>query len=122
MEIAALYQCNISYRHISWFCGCHLQTVKRWIVRIEIGETITDHPRSGRPPIFTQDICIKTIASYCQISPLPGYITWSLRLAEKYLKEHTEIVGCTISHSTIGRILRSHALRPHLKKYFFLNN
>jgi len=61
MEIAALCKCNIAYHHISWFCGCHTQTVKRWIVRIEIGETITDYPRSGRPPIFTQDICIKTI-------------------------------------------------------------
>ena len=118
MEIAALCQYSISYRHISWFCGCHTQTVKRWIIRIEIGETITDHPRSGRPPIFTQDICLKTIAFYCQISPLPGCTAWSLRLAEKYLRKYTEIVGCTISHSTIGRILKAHALRPHLKKYF----
>ena len=117
-QIAGLYQCNISYRHISWFCGCHTQTVKRWIVRIEIGETITERTRSGRPPIFTQDICIKTIAFYCQISPLPGCSTWSLRLAEKYLSNHREIVGCAMSHSTIGRILRAHALRPHLKKYF----
>ena len=118
VEIAALYQYNISYNHISWFCGCHIQTVKRWIVRIEIGETITDRTRSGRPPIFTQRLCLKTIAFYCQISPLPGCAAWSLRLAEKYLREHAEVVGCTISHSTIGRILRSHALRPHLKKYF----
>jgi hypothetical protein len=34
------------------------------------------------------------------------------------LKEHVEVIGGTMSRSTIGRILRMHALRPHLKKYF----
>jgi transposase len=118
MEIAALYQCNISCHHIAWFCGCHPKTVKRWIVRIEIGESISDHFRKGRPPIFTQDICLKIIAFYCQTSPLPGCSTWSLRWAAKYLKEHPERIGYTMSHSTIGRILKMHALRPHLRKYF----
>jgi len=28
------------------------------------------------------------------------------------------MMGCTMSHSTIGRILKMHALRPHLRKYF----
>ncbi|MCG2789618.1 MAG: hypothetical protein L6405_06685 [Actinomycetia bacterium] len=122
MEIAALCKCNISYRHISWFCGSHLQTVKSWIVRIEIGETISDHPRSGRPPIFTQDICLKTIAFYCQISPLPGYITWSLRLAEKYLKEHLEVVGCAMSHCNYWAHFKSSCLTPSPEEVFLANN
>ncbi|KKL82931.1 hypothetical protein LCGC14_1979840 [marine sediment metagenome] len=28
------------------------------------------------------------------------------------------MMNCTMSHSTIGRILKMHALRPHLRKYF----
>jgi len=118
MEMAILHQCTISSAHIAWFCDCHLRTVKRWIIRIELGESLSDHPRSGRPPVFSQDIYLKTIAFYCQTTPLPGCSTWSLRWASAYFEEHTEVMGCTVSHSTIGRILKMHALRPHLRKYF----
>ncbi len=118
MEMAILHQCNISSGHIAWFCDCHLRTVKRWIIQIEFGEPLSDHPRSGRPPVFSQDIYLKTIAFYCQTSPLPGCGTWSLRWASEYFEKHPEMMGCTMSHSTIGRILKMHALRPHLRKYF----
>lgn len=116
--MAILHRCNISSPHIAWFCDCHLQTVKRWVIRVELGESLSDRPRSGRPPVFTQDILLKTIAFYCQTSPLPGCSKWSLRWASKYLEEHLQLIGCSISHSTIGRILKMHALRPHLRKYF----
>ncbi len=117
-EIAILHQNNIPAGPIAWFCQSHLRTVKRWIIRIKSEETISDHPRSGRPAIFTQGICLKTIAFYCQVSPLPGCSTWSLRLAETYLKEHPEVVGCPISRPSIQRILKKHALHPHKQKYF----
>ena len=55
MEMAILHRCNISFPQIAWFCGCRLRTVKRWIIRIELGEAISDLPRSGHPPVFTQD-------------------------------------------------------------------
>ena len=80
-EIAILHQNDISAQPIAWFCQSHLRTVKRWIIRIESEETISDHPRSGRPPTFTEEICLKTIAFYCQVSPLPGCNAWSLRWA-----------------------------------------
>ena len=118
IEIVVLHRCNISSYRIAWFCNCHLRTVKRWVIRIELGEPLSDRFRSGRPPIFPQDICLKAIAFYCQTTPLPGCSTWSLRWAQKYLKEHEEVIGSTMSRSTIGRILRMHALRPHLNKYF----
>lgn len=117
-EIAILHQNNIPACRIAWFCGSHLQTVKRWIIRIESEETISDHPRRGRPATFTQEICLKTIAFYCQVSPLPGCSAWSLRWAEVYLQEHPELLDCPISHSSIQRILKKHALRPHRQKYF----
>lgn len=122
MEIDALCQCNISYRHISWFCSCHLQTVKRWIVRIEFGEPISDHPRNDRPPIFTQDICIRTIAFYCQISSLAGCSTWSLRWAEKYLRKHLEVVGCVMSHLNYWAHFKSPCLTPSPEEVFLASN
>src|SRR4030042_1122237 len=118
MKIASLHQCNISARRIVWFSGSHLRTVKRWIIRVESDETLNDRSRNGRPPIFTQHLCLKTIAFYCQVSPLPGCSAWSLRWAEAYLNEHPEVITCTISRATIQRILKMHALRPHLQKYF----
>ena len=117
-EIAILHQNNILPGRIAWFCQSHLQTVKRWIIRIESEGTISDHPRSGRPAIFTQEICLKTIAFYCQVSPLPGCSAWSLRWAEAYLKEHPELINYSMSRSSIQRILKMHVLRPHKQKYF----
>ena len=117
-EIVLLHQNNIPAERIAWFCQSRLETVKRWIIRIESEETISDHPRSGRPPTFTEEICLKTIAFYCQVAPLPGCNSWSLRWAEAYLKEHTQLLDCSISRSSIQRILKMHALRPHKQKYF----
>ena len=70
IEIVVLHRCNISSYRIAWFCNCHLRTVTRWIIRIELGEPLSDRFRSGRPPIFPQDICLKAIAFYCQTTPL----------------------------------------------------
>ena len=99
MEMTILRRCNISFPQIAWFCGFHLRTVKRWIIRIELGEPISDLPRSGRPSIFTQDILLRTIAFYCQTSPLPGCSKWSLRWASEYFEKHPELIGCSMSHS-----------------------
>lgn len=102
----------------SWYVGCHKATVNRWIKRIQSGGELQDRKRSGRPPIFKEDIMIRTISFYCQISPLGGCSSWSLRLAANYLREHPEIVGCSMSYSSIHRILNKHSLRPHRWKYF----
>lgn len=72
----------------SWYVGCHKATVNRWIKRIQSGGELQDRKRSGRPPIFKEDIMIRTISFYCQISPLGGCSSWSLRLAANYLREH----------------------------------
>jgi len=60
-----------------------------------------------------------TIAVYCQQSPpLPGVHQWSLSDAQRYFKEHFEMIGGPISRATIHRILLEHALRPHRRKYY----
>lgn len=117
-QIFTLSCCGISSRTIAWFVNSHPSTVRRWTLRARNVEDLIDHNRSGRPPVHTEEIGLKTIAFYCQVSPLPGCNAWSLRWAEKYLQDHNEIIGCAISDSTIHRILKQHALRPHLRKYY----
>ncbi len=118
LQIVALNHNDVDVRTIAWFANCHIATVHRWISRAKIANDLCDQKRSGRPALYSEKTQLKTIAFYCQISPLPGCNSWSLRWAEEYLKDHSEIVGCSMSHSTIQRILKNHALRPHLHKYF----
>jgi len=116
--MVVLHGYGIRAQTISWFVHRHITTVRRWISRAKIDGTIEDQKRDGRSPVYSEKIKLKTIAFYCQVSPLPDCGVWSFRWAEKYLKEHSEIIGCSLSHSTIQRTLKSHALRPHLHKYF----
>jgi transposase len=117
-QIAVFNDCGVDTRTIAWFVNLHLSTVRRWILRVKNGHDLCDKNRSGRPPRYSEKIELKTIAFYCQVSPLPGCNAWSLRWAQDYLKEHKEIIGCAMSHSTIQRILKKHSLRPHMHKYF----
>ena len=117
-KMVALNHCQVNLRTIAWFMNRHVTTVRKWILQSKNGGELCDQKRSGRPPVYNEKIQLKTIAFYCQVSPLPGCNSWSLRWAENYLKEHSEIIGCSMSHSTIQRILKRHALRPHLHKYF----
>ncbi len=117
-KIILLHQNGASESSIAHLVDCHVTTARRWAERMETNENLADLARSGRPPTFTQDVVLKTIAFHCQVSPLPGCSSWSLRWAEAHLKEHPEIIGCSVSRSSIQRFLKSHALHPHQRKYF----
>jgi transposase len=117
-QMVVLNHCGVNSHTIAWFVNRHITTVRKWISREKNGDELCDQKRSGRPPVYNEKVQLKTIAFYCQISPLPGCNNWSLRWAEDYLKEHNEIIGYSMSHSTIQRILKKHALRPHMHKYF----
>jgi len=117
-KMLALNHGEVDLPTIAWFMNRHISTVRRWILRSKNGNELYDQNRSGRPQIYGEKTQLKTIAFYCQVSPLPGCNRWSLRWAQDYLKEHREIIGCTMSHSTIERILKKHSLRPHMHKYF----
>ncbi len=117
-QIVTLNHSGINQQTIAWFAQCHRTTVHRWISRSQKDDHLHDKSRHGREPIYSEEIQLKTTAFYCQVSPLPGCNGWSLRWAEKYLKGHKEILGCSISRSTIQRFLKMHSLRPHLHKYY----
>ncbi|MDA2937096.1 IS630 family transposase, partial [Acidobacteria bacterium AH-259-A15] len=117
--IAALSMAGISHSIIAAFTQTHPSTVRRWICRVEEGQSITDLPRSGRPRSYGEASRLMTIAVYCRQAPaLPGVHLWSLRDAERHFQEHPESVGGPITRSTIHRILREHALRPHRRRYY----
>lgn len=70
---------------------------------------LEDHPRSGRPPTVTERTTAKVVA--LTLKPAPSGMThWSTRdLAAK-------IGG--VSHTTVHRIWRAHALQPHRVETF----
>lgn len=117
-QIAVLNQVGVTKQMIAWFVNRDISTVNRWINRFYEAKELNDQKRSGRPLRIMEDVQLKTIAFYCQTTPLPGLSRLSLRDAEKYLEQHQEILGCSISYSTIRQFLKSHSLRPHLTKYF----
>lgn len=108
-----LAQAGVLARQAAWYLDCSLATFRRWGPVPEETAQLLDGTRPGRPPVFSEAIWLKVIGFYCQ-SPLPGYRGWSLSMASQYLSQNPEIIGRTISSSTIHRILRRHGLRPHL--------
>ena len=114
-QIITLSSYGITQRVISIFTGCNMQMVYRWSRRCDFN----DKARAGRPLLYNEEIQLKTIAFYCQTTPLPDCGRWTLRWAEKQLKkEDSNPVGQPVSRSTIQRILKSHVLKPHISKYF----
>lgn len=117
--IVALSIEDIDNQSIAMFTSTHLSTVRRWVCRIEQGHALTDLKRGGRPRRISEASRIKTVGLYCQHTPpLPGVNRWSLRDAQRFFKEHPELIEEPISRATIHRILLEHSLRPHRRKYY----
>jgi len=100
-----------------WYVDCSVATVRRWSGTVEQTSQLLDRPGRGRQPLFDQAWQLRVIGFYCQ-STLPGCRCWSFSWAESYLNRHLEILGRTISASTIHRIVQGHSLRPHRVDYF----
>ncbi len=69
---------------------------------------LSDKPRSGRPPQLTEAKSARIVALTLRTPP-SGLSHWSTR-------ELAERVG--VSHSTVHRIWKAHALQPHLTETF----
>ncbi len=119
IKIFTLNQAGIFTAPIAIFINRHIGTATRFIKKFEAdGVKLQDNARSGRPPIFTDLTQIKITAFFCQTNPLPGCNSITLKWAAEYFNQDQSFLGCTISASSISRILRKHSLRPHLHKYF----
>ena len=118
MQLRVLLQHKIPETTISSILGCHVKTVCKWKQRFQTGDGIFDRPRSGRPSIIPLEVNHRLLAFYCQYNPLPGYTRWSIRWAETYLQKHQDILQCSISRSSIHRLLKANALKPYRNKYF----
>ena len=89
------------------------------VLRYWYGQTdLNDKPRSGRVRVYNDEVRLKVIAFYCQITPLPGCGRWTLSWAAIHLKANPALIGASPSKSTIHRILISNKLKPHLSRYF----
>lgn len=73
---------------------------------------LTDKPRSGRPPIVTQSRTARIVAMTLRGAP-SGLTHWSTR-------EIADRVG--VSHTTVHRIWKAHALQPHRVETFKFTN
>ncbi len=116
--MVTLYHAGVSIAEIAVFIGRDVSTIQRWIKRMMIGEPIDDRSREGRPSTFSLRVQLKVTAFFCQTNPLPGCNTMTLKWAFDYFSQNPSFLGCSISISSICRILRQHSLRPHLHKYF----
>lgn len=117
--ILALSRGGVEREAIAVFSATHPKTVHRWMIRFQNDCTLFDAERSGRLRLYPEEARLKAIAVYCQQTPpLPGVHRWTLRDAKEYFKDHPEILGGALSRSTMQRILRDHALRPHRRRYY----
>lgn len=116
--IVILAEGGIVIHAIAAFVQCCVSTVRRWIHRVTQTGDLNDRPRSGHPPIYSEEIKLKLVAFYCQIRPLPDCGRWTVRWAALHLKEHHERVNSTPSKSTLHRILKGNKLKPHQSPYF----
>ena len=89
---------------IACFTDCHLPTVSRWLVRVASGEAITDRPRGASSDLYRTTGMPE---SHCLL--LPGCSRWTLRDAEEHLMAHPEVIECSTSGPTLGRIPASKA-------------
>ncbi len=114
----ALFNAGVPLKEISVYAGRHVDTIGKWIKRMQEGKVLYDRSRSGCPRTFTETEQLKITAFFCQANPLPGCNSITLKWAAEYFNGDLSFLGRNISVSSIGRILRRHSLKPHLHKYF----
>jgi len=122
-QIIKLHDNGVEKKMIAWFSNLNISTVNHWVKRVQNDMDdmeLKDKPRTGRPPVYDEAVRQRTVAFYCQTTPLPTTGRWTLRWAEKHLETNpdSEPVGAALRRSTIWRILNSQNLKPHRRKYF----
>lgn len=101
-------------REIARLCGVVRQTVSRWrrrFVERRIAGLLKDAPRPGRRRRISEEVIGEIVRKTTQETP-KGRTHWSTRSLAKVME---------LSPSTIGRVWRSHGLKPHLSRTFKLS-
>ena len=94
--------------------GATRPTVQRWLDRYEaegLAGITEDRPRSGRPRKITASLEAEVIDRTLHTKPPEG-THWSQRLMAEEMGLH---------HSQIGRIWKTHGIKPHRVEYFKLS-
>jgi len=94
--------------------GATRPTVQRWLDRYEaqgLAGITEDRPRSGRPRKITASLEADVIDRTLHTKPPEG-THWSQRLMAEEMGLH---------HSQIGRIWKTHGIKPHRVEYFKLS-
>jgi transposase len=93
--------------------GVHPNTAFKWRRRwTEEGFTLEDHPRSGRPPMFSTPQVTQVKAIACQLPAQRGIPLSRFSLYEIQQEVERCALITSISTGTIWRILHQDALRP----------
>lgn len=101
-------------QEIAEFCGVTRRTVGVWRRRFaekRVAGILRDAPRAGRQRSIGAEVIEEVVRKTTQETPVAG-THWSTRKLAK-------VMG--LSPSTIGRIWRSHGLKPHLTRTFKLS-
>ncbi len=114
--IAALNRHGYTPRLIAWALALDLTTVGRHIAT-DLPQLPERNPAPRTIPLTLEQESI-VIAFYLQSSPLPGMQRWTLRTAAKQINADLTLLGRTVHHSTIARVLARNFLRPHKHAYF----
>lgn len=98
-------------REIARLCGITRRTVGLWrrrFVEKRIAGILKDAPRTGRKRRINEEVIREIVRKTTQEIPV-GRTHWSTRSLAKEMG---------LSPSTIGRVWRSHGLKPHLSRTF----
>ena len=121
-QIKILDEGEINHFQIANFCNIHVKTVQLWTQRFSQSGNLNDRVKTHRgvKPIFSEDICLKVIAFFCQHETFPGHARWTLSSALDWFNENQSHLGKGVlpSRATLQRMLSSHFLKPHRYKYF----
>ena len=103
---------------VATLVGCSMSTITRAVKRMTYGGHVSDLPRSGRPATYPEAFKLTLIGFYCQTRPFAEAGRWTLRWASIHLAAKPDVLNATPSKSTIHRILKENALKPHQSRYF----
>ena len=103
-----------SYAHTAKWVGLTERNLRKWAKRFHDRGVagLDDSPRPGRAPVFTAEVAIYLVKLACERPDDRGRSLSQWDCSELARKLKADGIVQTISPETVGRILRSHKLKP----------